>query len=60
MKMYISLWIELGGLIRFWFDCVNSVYRCVFRMCLSGGFCSSVICSNNIVVQFGVGICTSR
>ena len=30
MNSYISLWIEFGGLISFWFVCVNSVYGCVF------------------------------
>ena len=30
MKSYISLWIDYGGLISFWFDCLNSVYGCVF------------------------------
>lgn len=59
MKLYISLLIELGGLIRFWFVCVNNVYGCVFSMCLSGGFCNSVIRSNSIVVQSGVGVCIS-
>ena len=59
IKLYISLWIELGGWMRFWFVCVNCVYGCVFRMCLSGGFCNVVICSNNIVVQSGVGVCDS-
>ena len=59
IKLYISLLIELGGWMRFWFVCVNSVYGCVFRMCLSGGFCSVVILFNNVVVQSGVTICDS-
>ena len=59
MKLYISLWIEFGGFIRFWFVCVNNVYGCVVSMCLSGGFCSSDIRSNSNVVQSGVGGCLS-
>ena len=38
---------------------MNSVYGCVCSMCLSGGFCNSVIRSNNVVVQSGVGVCVS-
>ena len=56
MKLYISLLIELVGLIRCWLFCVKSVYGCVRRMCLSGGFCKSVIFSNSVVVQSGVGV----
>lgn len=57
--MYISFWIELGGLIRFWLVCVNKVYGWVVRMCLSGGFCNIAIRSSSVVVQSGVGICMS-
>ncbi len=49
----------LGGLIMFWFVCRNCVYGCVDAMCLSGGFCSDVICSNTFVVQSGTGGCIS-
>ena len=38
---------------------MNCVYGCVARICLSGGFCSKVIFSRSIVVQFGSGICVS-
>ena len=37
-KLYSSLWMVLGGLIMFWFVCMNCVYGCVVVMCLSGGF----------------------
>ena len=48
--------------MRFWFVCVNSVYGCVFRMCLSRGFCSVVILFNNVVVQSVkvLGVCLIR
>ena len=46
--------------MRLWFDCVNNVYGCVLRMCLSGGFCNVDICSSSIVVQSGIGVYDSR
>ena len=33
------------------------MYGCVVIICLSGGFCSSVICSRIFLVQSGVRIC---
>src|SRR5579875_3560903 len=60
INSYNSLWIVLGGLIIFWFVFVNCVYGCGFKICLSGGFCSSVIFSRSIFVQFGSGIHISR
>jgi hypothetical protein len=38
---------------------INSVYGCVFRMCLSGGFWRSVIFSRSVVVQSGFGMCVN-
>ena len=59
MKLYISLWMVLGGLMMCWFVCMNFVYGCVVVICLSGGFCSRAILSRSNVVQFGVGVCVS-
>ena len=49
----------LDGLIRLWLVVVNSVYGCVFRMCLSGGFWRSAIFSRSVVVQSGFGMYVS-
>ena len=49
----------LGGLIRSGLVFLNSVYGCVFRMCLSGGFWRSAIFSRSVVVQSGSGLCIS-
>ena len=49
----------LGGLIRLWLEVMNSVYGCVFWMCLSGGFWRSAIFSRSVVVQSGFGMCVS-
>lgn len=46
-----------GGFIRFWLFSVNSVYGCLVKMCLSGGFCSKDIFSSSKVVQSGFGVC---
>jgi hypothetical protein len=35
------------------------VYGCVVSICLSGWFCSNVIFSRSIVVQFGTGFYVS-
>ena len=43
--------------MRLWFVCVNSVHGCMFKMHLSGEFCSVVILFNNVVVQSGVAVC---
>jgi hypothetical protein len=42
--------------MMFWCVCVNCVYGCGVVMCLSGGFCSSVIFSSSVVVQSGDGV----
>ena len=60
MKLYMSLCMVAGGLMMFWFVCMNCVYGCVVKMCLSGGFCSKAIRSNIVVVQSGSGVCINR
>ena len=60
MKLYKSLCIVLGGLMIFWFVWMNGVYGCVVMMCLSSGFCNSVIRSRIFVVQSGTGFVASR
>jgi hypothetical protein len=57
MKSWMSLCKVSGGFIRFWLFSVNSMYGCLVKMCLSGGFCSKVIFSSKRVVQSGFGVC---
>lgn len=59
MKSYSCLCMVLVGLIRFWLVFLNSVYGCVFMMCLSGGFWRSAILLRSVVVQSGSGVCVS-
>ena len=58
-KLYSSVCIVLGGLIKLGFVFLNWVYGCGVSMCLSGRFDKVAILLRRDVVQSGFGVCMS-